>query len=87
MLNTPTPMPAQKVIDREFLEIRAKILELAASFDRINRGDGSIDGDPRLDLIFEGLKLISEDQPGRAERVQLLFSRMYSESWRDEYGV
>ncbi len=35
----PTAMPAAEVLDREFLEIRAKILEIAASLDRLDRGE------------------------------------------------
>lgn len=87
MENIPTPMPADAVLDREFLEIRAKILELAASFDRLDRGDGKIENDPRMNLIREGLKLLEDPQTGRAEKIQLLFSREYSDSWRNEFGI
>ena len=87
MENIPTPMPADAVLDREFLEIRAKILELAASFDRLDRGDGKIENDQRMNLIREGLKLLEDPQTGRAEKIQLLFSRKYTDSWRNEFGI
>lgn len=87
MENTPTPMTADAVLDREFLEIRAKILELAASFDRLDRGEGGINDDRRMELIREALKLLEDPNAGRAERIQLLFSREYSGSWRNEFGI
>lgn len=79
-------MSAEAVMNREFFEIRAKILELAASFDRLDRGDGAVE-DRRIELIREGLTILDEDTPNRAERVQLLFSKVYSEGWRSEYGL
>ncbi|MDB4640278.1 hypothetical protein OAF56_01470 [Pirellulaceae bacterium] len=87
MENTPTPMTADAVLDREFLEMRAKILELAASFDRLDRGEGGINDDRRMELIREALKLLEDPNAGRAEKIQLLFSREYSGSWRNEFGI
>jgi hypothetical protein len=75
-------MPAPQVLDREFLEIRAKILELAASLDRLDRGDGDVADDPRMTLVRGGLSILSQDDPGRAERMQLLFSQPYEDAWR-----
>ena len=82
-----TPMAAPEVLDREFLEIRAKILELAASFDRLDRGDGSVAGDPRLTLVQNALQILQRDSTDRAEEIQMLFSRQYDENWRKTYGV
>ena len=84
---TPTAMPARDVLDREFLEIRAKLLELAASFDRLGRGDGDVRGDRRMELIRKGLDILRRDEGGRAEAIQLLFSREYEEDWRKKFGV
>ncbi|HUG93050.1 MAG TPA: hypothetical protein VML55_19575 [Planctomycetaceae bacterium] len=83
----PTPMAAEAVLNREFLEIRAKLLEIAASLDRIDRGGGSVEGDSRMDLILEGLSLLREDGVARAEAIQLLFSRQYDENWREQYKL
>ena len=83
----PTPMPAPDVLDREFLEIRAKLLEMAASFDRLDRGEGDVHGDRRMDLIRRGLKILQRDESGRAEAIQLLFSREYEEDWRRKFGM
>ena len=83
----PTPLPAPAVLDREFLEIRAKLLELAASFDRLDRGAGDVSADRRMDLIRRGLEILQSGETGRAEAIQLLFSREYAEDWRRTFGV
>ena len=80
-------MPAAAVLDREFLEIRAKLLEVAASFDRIDRGDGSVEGDPRMALYREALEVLLADEPERAERIQMIFSRQYEDNWRTEFQL
>ena len=81
------PLSAPEVLSREFLEIRGKILELAAAFDRLDRAEGSIDGDPRLDRLHEALAAIAGESPDRAEHVQMIFSRQYDQSWQDTLKV
>ena len=83
----PIPMDALDILDREFLEIRAKLLELAASFDRIDRADGTVSTDPRVAQLHEAARLLVEKNTGRAERLQLIFSRSYEESWQKDYGI
>ena len=78
----PKAMPAQEVLDREFLELRAKILELAASLDRLDRGDGSVTDEDRFGLVQQGLRILLDGEDGRAERVQLLFSQPFPSDWR-----
>ena len=80
-------MPAPDVLDREFLEIRAKVLELAASFDRLDRGDGSVEDDPRLGLVREALTVLAGSQSDRAESIQLIFSRPYDDEWQDRFDI
>ena len=80
-------MNANEILDREYLQIRAKILEIAASLDRIDRGEGSIGSDPRVELIAKGIELLSDEKQGRAERVQLLFSREYDPDWKREFQI
>jgi hypothetical protein len=87
-LQMPSPMTAAEVLEREFLEIRAKILELAASFDRLHRSEGVVQGDPRVILIREALDVLATtDRGGRAEEIQLLFSRQYPDDWRRDYDL
>lgn len=81
-------MPTKSdVLNREFLEVRAKILELAAALDRLQRADGSLDGDPRVVRIQNALETLRASHGGRAEEVQLVFSQPYDDAWRKQYGV
>lgn len=81
------PMAAPEVLDREFFEIRAKILEVAASFDRLERGDGNVANDPRIARLHEAIAVLSGDQHDRAEQVQLIFSREYEDNWQDAFDL
>src|SRR5688572_8806367 len=83
----PSPMTAPQILDREYLEMRCKILELAASFDRLERAEGDVQGDPRLELIHEGLEVLLASGDNRAEQIQLIFSRQYDEAWREKFGL
>lgn len=78
---------AADVLDHEFLDARAKILILAAILDRIDRADGTVDDDPRIDQLREAMTLLLRPGSDRAEAVQLLLSLPYNESWREEYGI
>ena len=85
------PMNSQQVLDREYLEIRGKILEVAASLDRLERAAGDVAQDPRMALVHQGLQIAlqSNDDQGdsRAKQIQLLFSREYADSWRHEFEL
>ena len=82
------PMNSPEILDREFFEIRAKILEIAAAFDRLDRSMGEISHDARLKLIEEALNVLQElDREDRAEQVQLIFSREYNDQWQEEFGI
>ena len=78
------PMTAPEVLDREFLGIRAKLLEVAASLDRIGRAEGSVDDDPRLAQLRAALQLLVDASADRAEQFQMLFSLPYDENWQDQ---
>jgi hypothetical protein len=62
-----------KALDRDFLGIRCRLIELAAAFDRIERHGGA-EGDPRTAQIQEILKILADGQPDRAVRVQMAFT-------------
>jgi len=81
------PMTATEIFDRKYLELRAKILQLAASFDRLERGAGDIPQDGRWQLLEQGINTLLEKEPNRAERVQLIFSNMYDENWQTTLGM
>ena len=65
---------AADVLDRDFLSIRCRLVELAAALDRIDRADGSAAGDPRLAQIGRSLEILGGPSADRAERVQMEFS-------------
>ena len=78
---------ATHILDREFLTIRGKLLEVAAALDRIERGQGSAAADPRLEKIGETLAILGRHpQAGtraeRAEQLQRVFSLPYEPGWR-----
>jgi hypothetical protein len=75
---------ATEVLDRDFLETRGKILELAATLDRVDRararqGDRP---DSRLGQLRQALEALVEPGPGRAETIQRIFSLEYDPAWR-----
>jgi hypothetical protein len=80
MLNTRDVM---EVLDRDFLELRCKILEIAAALDRLDRSPSHHHEhpDPRLGQIRQALDALREPGPGRAETIQLIFSLDYNPSW------
>lgn len=81
------PLTAAATLEREFLTIRAKILEIAAALDRLDRADGALDGDARLAQIRAGVECLLVNREGRAEAVQQVFSLAYEEGWRERFGL
>lgn len=80
-----TPLPPQKALDQFYLEARARILEVAATLDRIDRGSAASPDDPRLGLLHQAIHVLNQStsRPAtdRAEQLQLLFSRQYDAQW------
>jgi hypothetical protein len=75
----PATETALQLLDREFLKIRSESVDLAASLDRIQRADGSLPGDPRIDKIKKAAQIIAGQSPNRAEQILMLFSLPYDE--------
>lgn len=78
----PRSLKAEEFLDQEFLVLRAKILEIAAALDRLDRGDGDVGGDPRVEKLRRSLAELSSGERDRAERIQMIFSLPYDEDWR-----
>jgi hypothetical protein len=71
----------------EFLPMRAKVLEVAAALDRLDRADEAVRSDPCWDQLREAVQILLQSESGRAERIQLLMSRPYQQDWRSQLGV
>jgi hypothetical protein len=80
-------LSAREVLDREFLPLRAKLLEIGAMLDRMDRADGSISDDARLEKIRRGISLLNTNCEDRAEQLQLLFSLPYDPQWKKKFGI
>ncbi|MCA9136630.1 MAG: hypothetical protein KDB00_07720 [Planctomycetales bacterium] len=78
------------IVAESFLDVRAKLLEIAATLDRIDRAsDGATLGDRagnQRDLLLQATEILLSDGPDRAARLQQLFSRQYEPDWRDQFG-
>ncbi len=83
----PSSRTAREVFDQEFLPIRAKLLEVAAALDRIDRSGGSLANDPRRTQIQAAIQVLLRPDDDRAEQLQFIFSRPYEEEWREKLGV
>ncbi|GBD35132.1 hypothetical protein HRbin36_00237 [bacterium HR36] len=77
---TVNSLSASEVLNRYFLELRSKLLDIAAILDRMDRG-GPLPADPRLEQIHQALHELISATPGRAERLQMIFSRPYDPNW------
>ena len=80
-------MNARELLDRHYLEVRARLLEVAATLDRIQRAaDGDV-ADPRLQQIRQAIDVLQSDSADRAEQIQLLFSLYYDPDWRATFRI
>jgi hypothetical protein len=89
MSNASQTRHADAILDESFLEIRAKLLEVAAALDRIDRADGELSADPQKmrQKIDQAIVLCGTPDIPRAERLQRLFSRDFDPNWRSERKV
>lgn len=73
-----------EVFEREFLVLRGRLLEVAATLDRLDRAGGPPLEDPRTEQLRRSLQVLASAGPrtDRAEQVQLVFSLPYDPQWR-----
>jgi len=71
----------EEIVNLYYLEVRCKLLEIAAIYDRYDRSKNlepvqAIDDDPRLAKCKEALELLCNDNitNNRAEQIALIFS-------------
>lgn len=65
-------MTRNELLDLYFMDARAKVIDIAAFLDRVDRGAG--EADFRLEALREALKELGTAQPDRAKRVLLSLS-------------
>jgi hypothetical protein len=70
-------MNRQQILDLYFLEARARLIDVAAFLDRVERAEGP--GDFRLSAFEEALKKLSAARGNRAEQMLTAFSDPTSE--------
>jgi hypothetical protein len=80
-------MQVPPVLEQEFLPLRAKLLEIAAALDRVDRSEVTDSHEPRLLKIHTALDVLLHAGGDRAEQVQLIFSRAYADDWREKFSM
>ena len=82
-MTMPGTQTAETILDRQYLEMRCGLLDLAAAFDRISRAEHAlkIHGDVRLQLLKQAIEIVASERTDRAERLQILFSDEYIAGW------
>ncbi|OYP35706.1 hypothetical protein [Rhodopirellula sp. MGV] len=87
----PAPQTADEIVADKFLEVRAKLLEIAATLDRVDRAsaDSSLSDEAahRRDALQKGIEIIASEGSDRAARLQMLYSREYQPGWRETFGM
>jgi hypothetical protein len=81
------PVAAAELLEREFLEIRARLLQVAAALDRIDRAQGDVFDDKRRLDIDRAIEVLAEKKAHRAERLQMIFSLAYDRNWKKTLGL
>ena len=79
----------QQVVDRYFLEHRAKLIDIAAFLDRVDRTGGmaSLGTDHRMAALYEALDVLSDWRGDRAGRILAIFSDKSTELTQSAEGV
>lgn len=80
-------MQAAPVLEQEFLPLRAKLLEVAAALDRLDRSEKVDRAEPRLQKVYAAIEVLRNAKADRAEQLQLVFSRKYEGDWRENFGL
>ncbi len=80
-----TELTATELLNREFLEMRHGLINIAAAFDRVDRADGAVvvRTDPRMGKLREAVMILTDGESNRAQRMQLVFSDEYDPAWRE----
>ena len=72
----PCPAAAEQVVDLYFMEHRAKLLDVAAFLDRVDRAEGAARAreDFRVRALLDAAHILADGRPQRARRMLDLMS-------------
>ena len=78
----------QQILESDYLPVRAKIIEIAAALDRLELASGELDH-ARFKQLSDALAILQQPAAAgdRAEQIQRLFSRDFSDQWRSEFEI
>lgn len=83
----PTPRSADEVLADEAPGVRARLLEVAAALDRLDRA-GAPTAREVVDLQQAAIReLLEPGDANRVERIQRLYSRAYDPDWRARFAA
>ena len=86
------PRNPDTILNESFLDVRAKLLEVAATLDRIDRAGNngeslSADLAERRAKIDQAIQICGSPDADRADRLHTLFSRSYDPQWRTQMNL
>jgi hypothetical protein len=64
-----SPLKRSQAIDLYFMEHRAKLIDIAAFLDRLDRAEPDVKNDFRIEAFRNALKILSDDKLDRAKRI------------------
>jgi hypothetical protein len=82
-------MSANEILDVYFIENRAKLIEVAAFLDRLDRTGETAKGksDFRYKAFLTALRILAGGKEGRAKELQMLFSDLSPEPLESAAGM
>jgi hypothetical protein len=80
------PQSQREIISHYFMEHRAKLIDIAAYLDRVDRGTPS-ESDFRHAAFIRALEILLSQQPHRAKRILELFSSTDSDIPQSAHGL
>lgn len=86
-ITNTSPQSKQQVIDTYFMEHRAKLIDIAAYLDRIDRGTGADPHDFRDAAFRDAVRILIDGQTHRAKRILERFSDTTTELPQSAEGM
>ena len=73
--NVATPLSRSQAIELYFMEHRAKLIDIAAFLDRLDRSKNDVNGeDFRIEAFRKAIDIVRDGKPNRARRILESFS-------------